>query len=223
MESDNTPCISEEPYTGWLRYEVAGEKPFFKTPFPRTIIRDQQKLLDYLEKQKSLRNMLDIDPSHFSFKRRLGLKKKENRSNVVDLCTPDVADGVGRVNDSCLSSADILDRLSRNGNVVNHRKLLCQAAASIDNFRDANGAYANNDGIYGIKKQLLESENMQDLMEVLGTSEALAGPLMLMLADICLSEICCVNVSQGPLVEFPPSVNENIYFKTVDFGMKKCT
>ena len=79
--------------------------------------------------------MMDIDPSHFSFKRRLGLKTKENRSNVVDLSTPIVDDVVSRVNESDMSSADILDRLSRNGNVVNHRKLLCQAAASIDNFR----------------------------------------------------------------------------------------
>ena len=54
MNAAKNPEVSEdEPYVGWLRCEVSGEKPWYKTPFPRTIIRDHKKLLDYLEKEKA--------------------------------------------------------------------------------------------------------------------------------------------------------------------------
>ena len=41
---DNNPVITEEPLPGWLRYETEGEKPWFRTPVPRMVIRDASKL-----------------------------------------------------------------------------------------------------------------------------------------------------------------------------------
>ena len=85
--------LTEEPAVGWLRHEAEGERPYYKTPIPRTVIRDQVKLKSYLDKQHSQDQMLDIDVSMFSFKRRLGLreKKKVSSSNqhtsIVDVPT----------------------------------------------------------------------------------------------------------------------------------------
>ena len=46
---------------------------------------------------------------------------------------------------------------------------------------------------------------------------------MLTFSDICLAEICRINVKSGPLVEFPSSINENVYCKIVQFGIKQCS
>ena len=43
-----------------------------------------------------------------------------------------------------------------------------------------------------------------------------------MFTDACLTEISHVDVNTGPLVDFPPSVNENVYSKVVDFAIWKC-
>ena len=218
----NLEISVEEPYVGWLRCEVPGEKPFYKTPFPRTVIRDQRKLLDYLEKEKANGKSLDVDPTKFSFKRRLGLKTKKKQKNVADLTLP-VSKDINEVTKcSVSSSADILDRLSRDGTVVNHRQLLARAASSVDGFREATGVNGNTTSICQVQKKVSNATNMRELVAIIGECESLAGPLMLMLADICLSEICCIDVRHGPLVEFPPSINENIYCKTIDFGLRKC-
>ena len=61
MNLAKPPVITEEPVPGWLRYEVEGEKPWFKTPVPRTVIRDAIKLQDFLEKEHSNERMLEVD------------------------------------------------------------------------------------------------------------------------------------------------------------------
>ena len=71
------PYISDEPASGWLRFEVEGEKPYFKSPVPRMVIRDRVKLAAYLEKEHAEGRMLDVVEDMFSFKRRLGLKRKK--------------------------------------------------------------------------------------------------------------------------------------------------
>ena len=79
--SDNAN-MSEEPLPGWLRFEVEGSKPYFKTPVPRTIIRNARMLEDYLKKEHEKGRLQEVSGSEFSFKRRLGLKKK-SKSNYV--------------------------------------------------------------------------------------------------------------------------------------------
>ena len=46
--NDPDPIITEEPLPGWQRYEIEGQKPWFKTPAPRTVIRDAKKLQSFL-------------------------------------------------------------------------------------------------------------------------------------------------------------------------------
>ena len=87
MSSARKPVITQEPLPGWLRLEVEGEKPLFKTPVPRTVIRDASKLREFLDKEHSNGRMLEIDGSEFSFKRRLGLRKQKTPKNstVMDV------------------------------------------------------------------------------------------------------------------------------------------
>ena len=72
--------VSEEPLPGWLRYEISGRKPFYKSPFPRTVIRTTTMLTDFLKKEHASGRMLEVTGAEFSFKRRLGLKEKAGSS-----------------------------------------------------------------------------------------------------------------------------------------------
>ena len=76
MNKAKHPSVTEEPLPGWQRFEVEGQKPWFKTPAPRAVIRDAKKLQSFLDKEHQQGRMLNVDGTEFSFKRRLGLQKK---------------------------------------------------------------------------------------------------------------------------------------------------
>jgi hypothetical protein len=53
--------VTEEPYPGWLRTEKEGSRPYYKSPFPRTVIRSGAILRDYLVKHNRSR-CADFNP-----------------------------------------------------------------------------------------------------------------------------------------------------------------
>ena len=63
MSGDKDPHVTEEPLPGWQRFELEGQKPWFKTPVPRTVIRDAKKLQMFLEKEHQQGRMMDVDGS----------------------------------------------------------------------------------------------------------------------------------------------------------------
>ena len=96
---DKNPVITEEPLPGWLRHETEGEKPWFRTPVPRMVIRDASKLKGFLDKEHSQGRLLEIDGSQFSFKRRLGLRQRKSVANgptVSASCQTAIEVGDGR-------------------------------------------------------------------------------------------------------------------------------
>ena len=74
-----------------------------------------------------------------------------------------------------------------------------------------------------MKKKIADSTDLQDVMTLLCSMESLLNPLMFTFSDICMSEICRIDVNSGPLVDFPSSVNDNIYCKIVEFGREHCS
>ena len=170
------PNVSEEPFPGWLRYETPGSKPWFKTPPPRTIIRDMKKLEEFLKKEHSHQRMLHITGEEFSFKRRYGLKRKSaiQCSSEVSLVAPSISGGVSteviceeELSQSLqtvtsLSSTDILDRLTRNKEKVDHRKCLSRAAKELDSFRATDG-YEDPENIENIRSQLQSSKDLREI------------------------------------------------------------
>ena len=79
--------VIEEPYPGWLRIEREGDKPYYKSPFPRTVLRNASMLKNYLSKEQNAGRMQDVEVEKFSFKRKYGLKKKapEVSKHVVEV------------------------------------------------------------------------------------------------------------------------------------------
>ena len=84
MDGDTNRVESEEPFPGWLRVEVEGKKPSYRSPFPRTTITNAAKLDEFLEKEHSAGRMKDVHRDQFSFKRRLGLRQKLSKAPLPE-------------------------------------------------------------------------------------------------------------------------------------------
>ena len=73
-----------------------------------------------------------------------------------------------------------------------------------------------------LKKMLIDSADIKEVMMMLCKDRPHENAVMLTFSDLCLSEISRIDVKSGPLVDFPPSVNENVYSKAVQFGIESC-
>ena len=217
MTSKKTPIMTEEPASGWLRYEVEGEKPWYKTPVPRTVIRDSTKLHDYLDREHGAGRQLDIDGSEFSFKRRHGLRKKTlpNMDTIVDN-EKEESDI-----DAEMESLSIVERLTRNTEVCDHRKMMSKTSKLLDDFR-LNDGYKDPDNFADIKEKLSSSVDFKDMMKILNSDKTVVEAVNLVFSDTCLTEISLIDTKKGPLADFPSSVNQNVYCKVVEYAIKMC-
>ena len=108
MPQEEEPIVTEEPVAGWLRYETPGARPFYKSPVPRTIIRDQKKLDTFLVKEHRQNRMLEITGTEFSFKRRYGLRiRKSSSSMSVDDSTQESASALTDISSSTLPADEM--------------------------------------------------------------------------------------------------------------------
>ena len=138
MEEDEiarNQTMTEEPYPNWLRFEVEGQSPWYKTPIPRTVIRSKKKLEDFLSKERKLNRMTDVNIDQFSFKRRLGLKK----SVPKELSKTDRLEDQSRNLEPQMKPKTLLERLSKNIDTIDHRRLLCDSAKKVDDFQRIDG------------------------------------------------------------------------------------
>ena len=217
----------EEPYPGWLRIEKEGEKPFYKSPFPRTVLRNASMLRDYLAKERTAGRMKNVEEDNFSFKRKYGLKKKvseaskhptEARNDTVE-----AQHGISRQEEVEISEPrSVVQLLTRDPEkVVDHRKLLSNTAKQVDKCR-ATHLIKDATEFDKLKEKIYNAVDMDDIINCLTEDTEGIEALRNSFSDICLAEISKVNMQDSPLVEFPPSVNSNIYCKIVEYGMKVC-
>ena len=226
MNEAKDPQVTEEPVPGWQRFELEGQKPWFKTPAPRTVIRDAKKLQSFLEKEHQHGRMLDVDGSQFSFKRRLGLLKKSGKASI----SPTTA--VSDISSELLptdhlsdmmehSNQTIVERLTRNTEGIDHRKLLSKSSQKVDKFR-INDGYKTPDNFEELKEKVYNSADLRDFLAVLSEETKVVDAFNTMLSDNCLAEISRLNSKAGPLADFPASINHNLYCEIVEYGMIKC-
>ena len=284
------PTVTEEPLPGWLRFETEGDKPWFKTPVPRTVIRDASKLQSFLGREHQHGRMLDVDGSEFSFKRRLGLQKKPVSSSstttvssvstttvssssttsvsysttasvsycptaAVSLCptttvsfcpvtfSPTAAFSPSVSCSTAVSSLtsvfeisrpapetvkggyqcqSTVERLTRSSTeTLDHRKILSKSSQNVDTFR-LNDGYQTPDNFEELKRKVSSSPDLRDLLATLNRETAVVDAFNLMFSDECLQEISQIDSKTGPLVDFPASINQNVYSQIVEYGMAKC-
>ena len=72
-----------------------------------------------------------------------------------------------------------------------------------------------------LKEKLLESRDVGEMMDILYGNPEMNMMMNKMTHDVCLGEISRIDTKKGPLTEFPPSVNTNIYCKIVEFGLQE--
>ena len=213
MSSDSETVTSEEPFPGWIRYERPGEKPWYKTPVPRKVIRNAKMLSEFLAKERLNNRMIDVDEGLFSFKRRYGLR-------VRSVTLPPAAE---EQNVEVTISPSIVERLSRRSDVghLDHRKLLSGSAKLLDQFRDKDCFHEPQD-FEELKHQIATSTDLRDMLVKLSRSSSLKGGTDAVFVDSCLAEVSKLSTKCGPLAEFPASVNVNLYCKIVEQAMKEC-
>ena len=220
MNEKKDPVITEEPLPGWQRFELEGQKPWFKTPAPRTVIRDARKLKSFLDKEHQYGRMLEVDGSEFSFKRRFGLRKEGREASVSAVSNnhhhvPDIIEKKEN------QAQTILERLTRSTDRVDHKKLLSKSSQKVDKFR-LNDGYQYPEHFEDLKKKVSTSADLRDLLATLNKETKVVDAFNLMLSDNCLAEISRVDSKVGPLVEFPASINQNLYCEIVEYGMNNC-
>ena len=221
--------ITKEPNDDWLRVEKEGQKPFYKTPFPRRIIGNAAMLRGFLAKENTAGRMLDITEDQFSFKRKYGLQRTKCppslHASSQDL--PRVGDHViDGIHDDALKGygnrRTVVELLTRDPEkVVEHKKLLSNSAKQVDRFRHIEKNQESN-VFEGLKKKLAETKDIQDIITCIIEDEHGVKALTSSFSDLCLAEISQIEVKNSPLSEFPPSVNENVFCKVVQFGMMTC-
>ena len=207
----------EEPYPGWLRVEVEGQKPFYKSPFPRTVLRSAAMLRDFLEKENAAGRMLNVQSSQFSFKRKLGIKAKNSNLADAALNTLDQESTSAGCQSEPRSTVELLTRDPNK--LIEHPKLLSNVAKKVDASR-LNDAYKKPQNFDDLRERLAGANDLRDIITFMSVdqSEALTASF----SDICLKEVSLISTKCGPLVEFPASVNENVYCKIVEFALHSC-
>ena len=75
--------------------------------------------------------MTDVNIDQFSFKRRLGLKK----SVPKELSKTDRLEDQSRNLEPQMKPKTLLERLSKNIDTIDHRRLLCDSSKKVDDFK----------------------------------------------------------------------------------------
>ena len=105
---------------------------------------------------------------------------------------------------------------------LNHRALLCQTASWLDDWLKSPLPNKSPEEFSILKEKLSESEDLESLLTVLLGDAEIHKILCSEVNDIILAELVDVDSKTGPLSEFPPNINSNIYSRIAEFGMSRC-
>ena len=220
---------TKEPNDDWLRKETVGSKPVYFTPFPRLVMNGRQKVKDWIEKEKRAGKEVNVTPDDFIFKRRHGLKERQDP--VVVYTTTDTREesvvdestniGIRREN------RDAVELLTRDPKImIDHRRRLHETCKALDSTLESSRTINSigDEAVKNIKEKISKVANLNDLMACLhdeGNSEIVTA-LSNSFSDVCQAEISRINPRKCPLTEFPCSMNENIYSEIVEYGIEQC-
>ena len=176
---------------------------------------------DFLRKAHAAGRCVEVTGTEFSFKRRLGLKMKpaDPKVNDVEVATNEVDSVIAPKLYEHRSAVDLLTKDS--GKTVDHRRLLSSMSRVLEEFRPKD-PYQTPDTFENLKIKLSTASDLKDVIAVLMESQEVTNSLTAMFSDMCLAEVSQVDGKNGPLVEFPSSINENVYCKIAEQGMQSC-
>ena len=105
---------------------------------------------------------------------------------------------------------------------VDHKKILCSTASITDKWLSKCNPLMSSKEFKALKERLAETKDVESLMVVLMGDTVIQKLLSSEFSDVIMAEMVEIDSSTGPLSEFPPSVNSNIYSRIVKFGLSHC-
>ena len=180
-------------------------------------------LKEFLGKEHASGRCIGITGAEFSFKRRLGLKEKTAPPIKESEVAPSRQEVSCFVDEKTVyEHRTVVDLLTRDSDKpVDHRKLLSNMSRVLEEFRPKD-PYRSPDTFDDLKMKLSTASDLRDVIAILSEDVKVSESMTAMFSDMCLAEVSQVDVKKGPLVEFPSSINENVYCKIVEQGIQSC-
>ena len=221
MEVPGT-LVTEDP-PGFLRVLEPGKLPYYRTPRPRKGLNSVRQVTKYLDQEHKLGKLLEVDESMFNFKRKAKavVEVECDTNNYLTKGVPKekVSTQVGKLD--FMVKQMIIDP----DNKVDHRSMLSNTASLLDREMRSDGpeepVSEKLERFRMLQEKLAESSSVEEMMEVTFRDKETKLLMCHLSHDICFEEVAKINTKSGPLVDFPPSVNSNVFCDVVKFGLEK--
>ena len=96
--------------------------------------------------------------------------------------------------------------------------MFIKSKSSVDETRDSEEQVQE---LITLKEKISQSESFEDIIGVIYENSEMKNLMVTISQDICFSEVMKIDTHSGPLVNFPSSVNSNLFCDIVKFGMKE--
>ena len=111
--------------------------------------------------------------------------------------------------------------IKKSGSKVNHRQLLSSTARELDDWMSALPLpNCSADEFLALKTRIMDAECLDQLVGVIINHKACAKSAAWELGQGIVGEVAML-ATNGPLSEFPPDVNHNLYARVCQMGMEK--
>ena len=107
-----------------------------------------------------------------------------------------------------------------NAKHLDHHKCLLNAATQLNSLRQQTDEI--NFDMEHLKAAIDDSEDKKSLLEKLWSSSGIKEYFSRREASSRLEEMMLVSSLNGPLTDFPPDVNKNLYSELISFGLANC-
>ena len=191
-----------ETYGFKCRESLDGKRCNYRTPPPRSRWLDRkQSVVLYLKAEHAQGRMLDLKAEMFCF----GKRKAEG-------------DQTGRESTSVgMGTTELVTKDP--GVVLDHRHILSTTAKRLDSFITGRGQPASSECVEGAKERVAGAVDDKSLLSALMSDSKLVDCLAGEILELHVSEIA--GIRGGPLTQFPPDVNRNLYADIVEWAMQE--
>ena len=191
-----------ETYGFKCRQSLDGKRCNYRTPPPRSRWLDRkQSVVLYLKAEHAQGRMLDLKAEMFCF----GKRKAEG-------------DQTGRESTSVgMGTTELVTKDP--GVVLDHRHILSTTAKRLDSFITGRGQPASSECVEGAKERVAGAVDDKSLLSALMSDSKLVDCLAGEILELHVSEIA--GIRGGPLTQFPPDVNRNLYADIVEWAMQE--
>ena len=117
----------------------------------------------------------------------------------------------------------MVQQLSRDPLVIlNHGRLLSNTASMVDSLLTMPSPPLGQEDFQLLKKKLAATNDIDSVLKVLFGDQDVRKLLCGEFSNIVIAEIADIDSRKGPLSDFPPNINSNVFCDVVKYGMERC-